>query len=228
MCGDACGFRPPICVEVKAAYHRAKRVDVILFACGAAPLVHEIAGCARVPSANRSGHAAAPQPAQRGNRPCDREQWIGDMAIFSLIYVSRSLIEPQLAGVGVDDIVNASVPRNGRMEITGSLIFTGTYFAQFLEGPRAGLADLMESIGRDTRHTELTVIDETIRPQRIFPNWSLAYVGPSTFVSRVVTRPIQSDDGASAESVSDLIALMRVFAENPSTPGSIFTNASLQ
>jgi hypothetical protein len=106
--------------------------------------------------------------------------------LVSLIYVSRSLLNFPDEAAEVDRIVGVSVARNEGLSVTGALIFTGKRFAQVLEGPESSLDELMNSIRRDPRHTDLTVVQQTPVAERRFAGWSMAYSGASTYVNRQI------------------------------------------
>ncbi|MGU3468139.1 BLUF domain-containing protein [Methylobacterium sp. C33D] len=109
----------------------------------------------------------------------------------SLLYVSRRLATP----ADVRDIVEASRPRNGRLQVTGALVASRSRFAQILEGPRPGVDALMDSIRRDGRHAGVEVLLYDDIARRRFPDWTLAYSGASVYVDgliRAVTERAQA------------------------------------
>lgn len=112
------------------------------------------------------------------------------MSLYSLLYVSRSLVTGQTGEIAVADIVGIARQRNAELVVCGALLFTGARFAQVLEGSRAAVEELMTSINRDPRHTDIVIIQagEISRPR--FAKWALAYSGPSIFVSRTVARAL--------------------------------------
>src|SRR5688572_26236881 len=104
----------------------------------------------------------------------------------SLIYVSTRCPGPDGAPTDVRDIVTVSRARNAALGVTGALVATPAFFAQILEGPEAHLAELMASIRRDQRHRNIRLLDLGGRPRRDFADWSLAYSGEATYVSRMI------------------------------------------
>src|SRR4051812_16980556 len=74
-------------------------------------------------------------------------------------------------------MVVASRARNERLSVTGALMFTGTRFAQYVEGPAESIAALRSSILADPRHTDVRIRDEGARSARLFAEWALAYSG---------------------------------------------------
>lgn len=109
------------------------------------------------------------------------------MALESLLYISESKITPSNAQLEVGRILATAHAFNRSVGITGALIFTGTHFAQLIEGDQAAVGVLIDSITRDTRHTHVDVVSRDQIVARRFPDWSMAYNGPSQFVSRYVT-----------------------------------------
>ena len=135
------------------------------------------------------------------------------MAIYSLLYVSKSCLRlPQEEG-RVADIVAVSRRRNVALEVTGALMFVETHFAQVLEGPGAAVTTLMESIRADPRHTDLTVIDTETLVRRRFARWTMAYAGPRMLVEAQIVPVLALAAGHGSPSApGDLIALMLQFA----------------
>lgn len=133
---------------------------------------------------------------------------------ISLLYVSRSEVRlPNEAGA-VDAIVATSMSRNPGLGVTGALVFTERQFAQYLEGPEASVRELMESIRRDCRHSDLHMIFDKPLQGRRFPTWAMAYAGPSTFVAgHVLTLGEADTPGRQTKAAERLISLMRQFVE---------------
>jgi len=91
------------------------------------------------------------------------------------------------AGV-VDAIVAVSRRRNAELDVTGALIFSGSRFAQFIEGPPASIAALRAAIESDVRHRSVTTFSADTTSNRQFAGWLLAYSGHSTFVDLELRR----------------------------------------
>ena len=125
-----------------------------------------------------------------------------------LLYISESSLEPWEATPSVSQIVADAQVRNSEFEITGALLFTGTHFAQILEGPRGSFEQLMSSIQNDSRHRNIVIVDHSPIVARRFPDWKMAYRGPSQFVSRHVVRllhsPSQSEQRRATEWLTEL------------------------
>lgn len=131
-----------------------------------------------------------------------------------LLYVSDSRLERPQEEPEIDRIVNWSRGRNAELDVTGALVFTERNFAQYLEGPEAGVDALMDSIGRDPRHSEVRVVYRRPLRQRLFPTWALAYAGPSTFVAGHVLSVGEAQATPAALKAADrLVQLMRQFVD---------------
>ncbi|MEA1834923.1 BLUF domain-containing protein [Methylobacterium durans] len=100
----------------------------------------------------------------------------------SLLYVSRRLA----TDADIHGIVAISQVRNASLRVTGALVASRTRFAQILEGARAEIDELMNSISRDNRHTDIDIILREDIDGRSFTDWSLAYAGASTFVDNLI------------------------------------------
>ena len=142
------------------------------------------------------------------------------MGLSSLLYVSNSTIPSSDADVVSQQIVATAVARNPELGLTGALLFTGEHFAQVLEGELDAIDLLMEAITRDSRHNQVRFVECGPLPERRFKAWSMAYFGPSVFVSRYVTRLMNdmppSDQRHYAYWLNEL---MRQFAAVPTMVG---------
>ena len=106
-----------------------------------------------------------------------------DNGVYTLIYCSRNRLQGSPAEVRreLQDILAAARRNNARLEVTGSLLYNAGSFAQILEGPPDSIQRIFETIQRDARHGEVTVIRSEYAPERQFPNWSMAFAGGSSF-----------------------------------------------
>ncbi|GGD45703.1 blue light sensor protein [Erythrobacter arachoides] len=131
------------------------------------------------------------------------------MGLQSLLYISESTIEPCNAQGEVERILATAHTFNASVGVTGALVFTGTHFAQVVEGEETVVSELIASIGRDERHTKLEIVIQDPLTARRFPDWSMAYNGPSQFVSRHVMRllndPSRSESSRAASWLAELL-----------------------
>lgn len=136
------------------------------------------------------------------------------MGLKTLLYVSKSLIEPSAIEREIKDIVTQARVRNAERAVSGVLIFTEARFAQVIEGPETAIDALMEKITRDPRHEQVTVVREDALGERRYADWSMAYSGPSLYVDRHV-RPLLAPvlEGRDRRRLSDrLLYLMEELA----------------
>jgi Sensors of blue-light using FAD. len=108
------------------------------------------------------------------------------LGLVALMYVSRSSLPLKGDYEAIEDIVQTAVSRNAKLQVTGALIYTEVHFAQVLEGPPAAVHQLMQSIGRDRRHSDVTVVAQHRIRNRRFGSWSMAYNAPSPYLDRHV------------------------------------------
>ena len=109
------------------------------------------------------------------------------MVMESLLYISESRIPSSDSENELNRILAAAHTFNPSVGITGALVFTGAHFAQVIEGEEDSISSLISSIERDQRHSQVNIVARDTLLERRFPDWSMAYHGPSQFVSRHVT-----------------------------------------
>ncbi|WP_454883848.1 BLUF domain-containing protein [Sphingomonas oryzagri] len=124
------------------------------------------------------------------------------------LYVSRCILPPNWVDAAVEDILRVSRIRNESLGLTGALLFTGNRFAQYIEGPATHVAIAQSSIERDARHGDVQTILGSARKERMFDDWSLAYAGPSLFLTAQVDAVIEG----APRSAEQLLAILREFA----------------
>ena len=131
--------------------------------------------------------------------------------MISLTYVSVSTLPDDVAGAEVSQVVNLARRRNVELTVTGALIFTGTHFAQLIEGPKASIDALMTSIVRDDRHTRLRVVERIEIAGRRFPDWQMAYQGSATYVDVPLGRLIDAPTEIKKRDVQRIFGIMKEF-----------------
>jgi hypothetical protein len=142
------------------------------------------------------------------------------MGIRCLLYVSESCLSWPEDAHQVDDLVADARTRNEQLGLTGALIYTRTHFAQVLEGKPQGIEAVMASIRADSRHRNLCVVADEAIEKRHFPNWTMAYSGPSFYVDRQI-RPLlteATDPARRRRAAAGLLAFIREFAAEPGPP----------
>ena len=131
--------------------------------------------------------------------------------MLSVLYVSRSLLDINEIDDQLWAIVDVAQERNRRLEITGALVFTGTDFAQILEGPEESVASVMASILIDPRHDDISIMRREPIARRSFPTWGMNLLDPDPAIGEHVAgiRAAESD-AALAQAVDGAIGRMRM------------------
>ena len=134
---------------------------------------------------------------------------------YSLLYVSKTLLQFPAGGAEVAKIVEGSLARNANLGVTGALISTGQHFAQLLEGRQAAVEELMASISADPRHMKMKTL-RVVEEDRRFPDWALAYSGVAGLVDRYIA-PLFSPlpEKETAHLAMRLVGIVEEFARIP-------------
>ena len=100
--------------------------------------------------------------------------------IYRLVYYSRNLLPEAEMNAGViEAILAASRSNNGRVGVTGALMFNAGCFAQVLEGPMDAVEATFERIQQDERHGDVSLLAFGPADARAFESWSMGFVGGS-------------------------------------------------
>lgn len=133
--------------------------------------------------------------------------------VFTIFYVSQSLLHGPDAVAQVQDIIDRSTLWNASMGVTGALAFTERHFAQCIEGGEDTIRALMVRIENDPRHANVTIRRARREKGRRFERWSMAYWGPEIFVEPHILPLIEPLPANAVDAhVTDLIDLMHGFA----------------
>lgn len=132
--------------------------------------------------------------------------------VYCWIYVSRSLLVSEAVEAEIDKIVEISQARNANLGVTGGLVFSGTRFAQLLEGGKSEVLELKSSISGDVRHKDVTTIMLGSAAKRLFVDWSMVYSGSVRYFSKMLDRIRLSSELQSDRAVSDLMEIFRQFS----------------
>ena len=106
--------------------------------------------------------------------------------IYCWVYVSHCRAFGAELNRQISEIVDASVPRNHSIGVTGALACSGKRFAQYVEGGEQEVLGLRDSILRDPRHTSITSIQVGPAVSLLFPNWSMLHVPSSRFLDHTL------------------------------------------
>jgi hypothetical protein len=118
----------------------------------------------------------------------------------ALAYRSRANAPPSDADL--DAILRTAQARNHEQGVTGILVYDDGHFLQWLEGPRAAVTRIWDSIQRDPRHGDFKILRQQGVPKRFFGGWDM----------RLVRRTRRQVDNAPAvmPAPQDLRARLRV------------------
>jgi len=132
--------------------------------------------------------------------------------MLSLLYVSVSTLSETTAIGEVDALVTRAMAKNASLAITGALMFTGTEFAQALEGDENRVDALMREIYLDSRHRCVTIVRRSPITVRRFDGWSLAYSGGASYVGRPIKSLLQPNVKIQIQDVHRVQELMEGLA----------------
>ncbi len=97
--------------------------------------------------------------------------------------VYRSKGTGSIGNLSLFNLLSQARARNAQLNLTGHLIFDGEFFTQWVEGPRASLDLLWESLLKDQRHTEIILISRVPATERRFGAWTMAFSSYSSLNS---------------------------------------------
>ena len=87
----------------------------------------------------------------------------------------RSTARPGLDGAELQGILHHARARNQALGLTGCLHHEDGLFFQWLEGPAAGLRQVLASLMRDTRHVDFDILDQGPLDHRRFQDWRMRF-----------------------------------------------------
>ena len=95
---------------------------------------------------------------------------------MSLKYVSYMSAQSSIMSKkGIEDFLFQVREKNKNLTITGILLLIQGKFVQYIEGPAEEIDKVYDSIRKDSRHTDLVLLDSGHLKKRQFKNWSMAY-----------------------------------------------------
>ena len=99
------------------------------------------------------------------------------MELYELVYVSAATRE--MSPSDLTDILDQSREKNDRLHITGLLVYHQSEFMQLLEGSKAEIFSLYETICKDERNQQNRLMWDGPIAQKSFEDWSMAFLAPS-------------------------------------------------
>lgn len=92
-------------------------------------------------------------------------------ALHRIFYVSRCQTDFR----GVDAIVQTARRANAMSQVTGTLLYTGGHFAQWLEGEAQVIDALVARISGDVRHGNMALLSREAIVMRRFGQWTMGF-----------------------------------------------------
>ncbi len=125
------------------------------------------------------------------------------MELAQLIYYSTPLLDGRKFNISdeLENILQTARAHNKGHGITGALFFAPKLFAQILEGSAEEINSLYESICRDSRHTDVTLVLNEPVDERIFKEWSMAYLDES-FQANLISKNFSSVESIKPSKIS--------------------------
>ena len=93
--------------------------------------------------------------------------------MFELVY--NYIANLNLTAEDINNILNTSRDFNSKNSITGCLLYHNNQFLQILEGDKKVVQDLYLSIKRDKRHSNVNLLSEGGKKERMFTGWNMAF-----------------------------------------------------
>ena len=94
--------------------------------------------------------------------------------LYSLVYTSTA--SRLLAKSDLENILSSARKRNLQAQVTGLLLFTDGKFMQYLEGPKAGVLSIFETIKSSSLHQDIIEISQQPLERREYGEWSMAFL----------------------------------------------------
>lgn len=93
--------------------------------------------------------------------------------MLSLIYSSSAV--KFFSEAELKDLLRKAQENNLRQQLTGMLLYHDGNFMQVLEGPDENVLALFESIKRDPRHRNVSLLVQEQIIDRQFPDWTMGF-----------------------------------------------------
>jgi Sensors of blue-light using FAD len=104
----------------------------------------------------------------------------GFLPMFHLIYNSRAC--QAFSDADLKKLLMRARLNNGKINVTGMLIYHDGVFLQALEGDEPTVRDVFNRIEKDARHTGVAILrsHSSLGERRIFGDWSMGFAGGSS------------------------------------------------
>ena len=94
-------------------------------------------------------------------------------ALERLVYTSKAT--EVMGTLGLFDLLNQARHKNASLGVTGHLLYVDGTFTQCIEGPPSSIENLWQSLLRDPRHEQISVIARGPVKARRFDEWAMAF-----------------------------------------------------
>jgi hypothetical protein len=94
--------------------------------------------------------------------------------MYYLIYISTAI--KLMNQQELCEILTVSRKNNVQNDITGILLYSEGIFLQALEGSKSSVNEVYSKIEKDKRHKNLIILITGESDNRMFPNWSMAFI----------------------------------------------------
>jgi hypothetical protein len=94
--------------------------------------------------------------------------------MYYLIYISTAI--KLMNQQELCEILTVSRKNNVQNDITGILLYSEGIFLQALEGSKSSVNEVYSKIEKDQRHKNLIMLITGESDNRMFPNWSMAFI----------------------------------------------------
>ena len=101
------------------------------------------------------------------------EQPEATTGLYHMIY--RSSAVERLPQRQLIELLRLSRIKNEARGLTGMLLYRDGTYLQFLEGQRRDIGELLDRLRRDPRHRDIRILRQGTLPERLFPDWSMAF-----------------------------------------------------
>ncbi len=108
---------------------------------------------------------------------------------------------------------------NKKFGVTGVLLYSGRSFLQFIEGEQEILNQMMQKIGKDSRHYNIVKLASGTSEERLFADWNMAFkVSTDDEIKQLegFIDPSKPDFYATlqGEKPHPVVSILKSFAEN--------------
>ncbi len=149
---------------------------------------------------------------------------IEDIALVQLVYVSSLTLSSRLNASIFEDVEAHARRYNEQQGITGTLCYGNGHFLQCIEGEKAKVSALTQSIFADKRHKDVQVLLLQTIEQRSFSDWRMRLLflerwlwSPATKVQATQLSPFLpfAPQGWSPERTEQFLQIIKTFDTPP-------------